>query len=150
MMMKKLKSLILVAGIVCILPAASLAAGNAHDTNTHGLLLECDDQTRENHLYLMNAEKLGLTEEQIEKLRNIKGDCDKFCVVEKARLRVAKMELDQIMKSEAFDQEAAEVKIKEISELQNRLRVRHIKTRAEAMMVLDKKQKEQAKDLRPH
>ena len=149
-MIKKITHLILLTGLICLFPLTAPAAEDTRDVNTHGMLLECDDQTRENHLYLMNAEKLGLTKAQIEKLRNIKGDCDKFCVVEKARLRVAKMELDQIMKSETFDQKAAEVKIKEISELQNKLRIRHLKTKTEAMMVLDDKQKEKAKDLRSH
>ncbi len=149
-MIKKLSLLLLFSGVIGLSPLTALAIDDTRDVNTHGLLLECDDKTRENHLYLMNAEKLGLTKAQVEKLRNIKGDCDKFCVVEKARLRVAKMDLDQIMKSESFDQKAAEVKIKEISELQNKLRIRHIRTKAEAMMVLNDRQKERVKDLRPH
>lgn len=116
--------------------------------STHGMLLECDNETHENHLYLMNAKKLGLSEKQIEQLQDIKGDCDKFCVMEKARLRVAKTDLNEMLKSKNIDMKKAEEKIREISELQNSLRIRHLKMKVEAMMVLTDDQKEKAKTLR--
>ncbi|MDH3974538.1 MAG: periplasmic heavy metal sensor [Deltaproteobacteria bacterium] len=130
-----------------LLPFQANAENQDNDVNTHGMLLECDDKTRENHLYLMNAEKLGLSQDQIRQLREIKGDCDRFCVVEKARLRVAKRELNELLAKEEIDMKKAEEKIREMSELQNKLSMRHVKTKVESMMILNDEQKEKAKKL---
>ena len=111
------------------------------------MLLECDDKTRESHFYLMNAEKLGLSAEQIKQLRDIKGDCNKVCIVEKVRLRVAKVELAEILKGKDIDMALAKEKIRLISTLQDSLRIRHLKTRVKAMMVLSEKQKEKISTL---
>ncbi len=124
------------------------AAAEENDVNTHGLLLECDDETYENHLYLMNAKKLGLTKEQIKKLRDINVDCSKFCVRDKARLRVAKLKLDELLGEEEINMKAAEEQIKKISELQSALRIRHVKTKVKAMMILSAEQKKKADSLR--
>jgi len=141
------KILLIALSIQFVLPFQTIAAKVESDVSTHGMLLECDDQTRENHLYLMNAEKLGLTKDQIKQLREIKGDCDKFCVVEKARLRIAKKELNELLSREDIDMKEAEEKIREISELQNKLSIRHVKTKVESMMILNNAQKEKAKKL---
>lgn len=130
-----------------LMPFHTLADNGERDISTHGMLLECDEKTRENHLYLMNAEKLGLSKEQIKQLQEIKGDCDKFCVVEKARLRVAKKELNDLLSKEEIDMKKAEEKIREISELQNKISIRHVKTKVESLMILNDKQKEIAKHL---
>ena len=129
------------------LPVAKAEEGDL-TVDTHGMLVECDDKTRENHLYLMNAEKLGLSAGQIKELRDIKGECDKLCIADRVRLRVAKVELTEILKSESLDMPSAKEKLKEISDLQDRLRVRHLKTKVKAMMVLSEDQKEKAKRLK--
>ena len=108
------------------------------------MLLECDDKTRESHFYLMNAEKLGLSAEQIKQLRDIKGGCDKVCIVESVQLRVAKVELAEILKGKDIDMALAREKIRLISTIQDSLRIIHLKIRVKAMMVLNEKQKEKA------
>ena len=146
--MKTKKYLLMVATMFFLMPAAiAMAEADSLTVDTHGMLIDCDDKTRENHLYLMNAEKLGLTAEQIKELRDIKGECDNLCIADRVRLRVAKVELTEIMKNESLDMSLAKEKIKEISALQDSLRVRHLKTKVKAMMVLNEKQKEKAKAL---
>lgn len=139
---------ILIATMFFLIPA-SIVLAEAEDltVDTHGMLIECDDKTRENHLYLMNAEKLGLSAEQIQELRDIKGECNNLCIADRVRLRVAKVELAEILKSESLDMPQAKEKLKEISVLQDRLRIRHLKTKVKAMMVLNDEQKEKAKVL---
>lgn len=146
--MKTKKYLLMVATMFFLMPAAiAMAEADSLTVDTHGMLIDCDDKTRENHLYLMNAEKLGLSAEQIKELRDIKGECDNLCIADRVRLRVAKVELTEIMKNESLDMSLAKEKIKEISALQDSLRVRHLKTKVKAMMVLNEKQKEKAKEL---
>jgi len=141
--------ILLIATIFFLIPTTSaLAEADNLTVDSHGMLMECDDKTRENHLYLMNAEKLGLSAEQIKELRDIKGECDNLCIADRVRLRVAKVELAEIMKGESIDMALAKEKIKEISALQDSLRIRHLKTKVKAMMVLSEKQKEKARALR--
>ena len=137
--------ILLITTIVFLMPTSIALAETAGLTvDSHGMLLECDDKTRESHFYLMNAEKLGLSAEQIKQLRDIKGDCNKVCIVEKVRLRVAKVELAEILKGKDIDMVLAKEKIRLISTLQDSLRIRHLKTKVKAMMVLSENQKEKA------
>ena len=134
--------ILLLTVMVLLLPTSiALAEADGLTIDSHGMLLECDDKTRENHFYLMNAEKLGLSAEQIKQLRDIKGGCDKVCVVEKVRLRVEKVELAEILKGKDIDMTLAKEKISKISALQDSLRIRHLKTKVKAMMVLTEEQK---------
>lgn len=144
--MKNQIYIIILLGTLFLAPVPYVQAEtDSFTVDTHGTLLECDNKIRENHLYLMNAEKLGLTAEQIKELRDIKGDCDKLCIADKVRLRVAKVGLSKILKSKDLDMTVAKEKIMEISALQDSLRVRHLKTRVKAIMILNEEQKEQAR-----
>jgi len=128
------------------LPKGIADVGEGGDS--HGILVECDDVTRENHLYLMNAEKLGLSEDQIKELQKVEGGCDKVCAIDKQKLRVAKAELNELLKSEVIDMKAAEEKIKEISKIQDKLSLRHLKAKVKSMMILDDDQKKLASKLK--
>ncbi len=146
--MKHLIFSTIIAVSILIIPFSPADSFGEMDLSTHGLLLECDDQTRENHLYLMNAEKLGLTDDQIKELQKVKGDCDKYCVLDKAKLRAAKADLNELLKSEEIDMKKAEAKIRAISKLQDRLNIRHLKTKVQSMMLLTDEQKEIAKRIK--
>ena len=113
----------------------------------HGMMYGCTKTKQSQHIYLMNAEKLKLTDEQIKKLRNVRGECKKQCVLNKAKLRVAKVDLDEALESEDIDMELVGKKAAEISELMRRLLMRSIKVNVEASMVLTEEQREIAKTL---
>ncbi len=115
--------------------------------STHGGAAQCDDFTQEQHLYLMNSEALGLNEKQVKKLRNIKIDCEKDCIIDRERLRVSKVKMDEILEEDDIDMRFVEKRSREISEIMNRLRIRRIKGKVEAMMILTPEQKEKAKEL---
>lgn len=114
----------------------------------HGALTSCDDETQEQHLYLLNSERLGLDEVQIKKLRNIDSECGKSCTLDKARLRVTKMEMDELLRSDSIDMEKVVAKSTLISEIMNDLRIRLVRVKVESMMILNEEQKKKAKTLR--
>ena len=114
----------------------------------HGALTSCDDETQEQHLYLLNSERLGLDKLQIKKLRKIDSECGKSCALDKAKLRVAKMEMDELLRSDSIDMEKVVAKSTLISELMNSLRIRLVRVKVESMMILSEEQKEKAKTLR--
>ena len=114
----------------------------------HGSLTKCDDETQEHHLYLLNSKELGLDEAQVKKLRDIDSECGKSCTLDKAKLRVAKMEMNELLKSDGIDMEKVVEKSTLISKLMNDLRIRLARVKVEAIMVLTKEQKEKVKALR--
>ena len=107
----------------------------------------CDELSQENHLYIMNAEKLGLSDEQIKKLGEIKSECDREFVLDRDKLRVAKLELDDLLKSDEIDIKKVGEKSKEISELMHKTTIKRVKTKIQSMMILTDEQKEKAKEL---
>ncbi|MBE9535855.1 MAG: hypothetical protein IMF07_01640 [Proteobacteria bacterium] len=114
----------------------------------HGALTSCDDETQEQHLYLLNSEELDLDKIQIEKLRKIDSECGKSCTIDRAKLRVAKMEMDELLRSDSIDMKKVVAKSTLISELMNDLRIRLVRVKVESMMVLNEDQKKKAKGLR--
>jgi len=107
----------------------------------------CDELSQENHLYIMNAEKLGLSDEQIKRLREIKSECDRDFIRDRDNLRVAKLELDDLLKSDEIDMQKAGEKSREISELLHKVTIKRVKTKVRSMMILTDQQKEKAKEL---
>ena len=107
----------------------------------------CDELSQENHLYIMNAEKLGLSDEQIRKLGEIKSECDREFLLDRDNMRVAKLELDKLLNSDEIDMEKVGDKSREISELMHKITIKRVKTKVQSMMILTDKQKEKAREL---
>ena len=107
----------------------------------------CDELSQENHLYIMNAEKLGLSDEQIKKLGEIKSECDREFILDRDNLRAAKLELDDLLKSDEIDMQKVGQKSKEISELLHKVTIKRVKTKVRSLMILTDEQKEKAKKL---
>jgi Spy/CpxP family protein refolding chaperone len=95
----------------------------------------------------MNAEKLGLSDEQIKKLGEIKSECDREFVLDRDNLRAAKLELDDLLKSDEIDMKKVGEKSREISELMHKVTIKRVKTKVRSMMILTDKQKEKARKL---
>ena len=143
--MKVLMLIMLIALTLFLEPInITLAQSEGLTIDAHGMRLECENKTRESHLYLMNAKKLELSAEQIRQLRDIKGGCNKVCIVEKVKFRIAKVELTEILEAKVIDMAKAKEKIKLISALQDSLRIIHLKAKVKAMMVLNEIQKVKA------
>ncbi len=96
----------------------------------------CDELSQENYLYIMNSEKLGLSDEQIKELREIKSECDREFILDRDNLRVAKLELDDLLKSDEIDMKKVEEKSKRISELLYKVTIKRVKTKVWSMMIL--------------
>ncbi len=107
----------------------------------------CDELSQENHLYIMNAEKLGLSDEQIKKLREIKSECDREFIFDRKKLREARLDLNEFLESDEIDMQKVGEKSKEISKLLHKFTIKRIKTKVQSMMILTDEQKERAKEL---
>jgi len=95
-------------------------------------------------------EKLGLTDEQIDKLKSIKLEHEKAAIKTESELKLKRLELRELMQAEEPDESAVKVKIEEIGELKTQLAMNKIDGGLEARKVLTEKQLKKLKELRKH
>lgn len=100
--------------------------------------------------FLGLREKLGLTDEQVDKLKAIKLEHGKVAIKTRAELKIKELELRELMQATESDEFAIKTKVKEIEELRTQLMMNRINGRLEARKVLTEKQLKKLKELRKH
>jgi Spy/CpxP family protein refolding chaperone len=100
-----------------------------------------------NHLrhLLKHQQEIGLTEEQVKKLKAIELDYDRARIRTDAEIHVAERELLALVEDEKTDLSALEAKVKQSELLEVGLRVSAFKARRDALTVLTPEQRENAK-----
>lgn len=95
----------------------------------------------------MFKERLNLTDDQVAKLKKIRSDYQKEMIKRKANLRVAMLELWEIIDAKNLDMGKAEKKVKELEVMQSDLMIYRIKTLQETRKFLTDEQYEQFREL---
>jgi Spy/CpxP family protein refolding chaperone len=96
--------------------------------------------------HLLKHEKdIGLTAEQVTKLKDMQLNLDKTRIKSEADIQIAERELRALTEDEKSDFSAIEAKLKQSSELQAQLRMTSIKTRREALALLTPEQRSKEK-----
>lgn len=97
---------------------------------------------------LRHREALGLTREQVDKLKTIRINLVRQTGALRTDLRVGEIELrDMLDDIDKLDLTGAEAKIRALGELRSSLKIAGIKAQVEALSVLSVEQREQAKGL---
>lgn len=99
------------------------------------------------HFYFKNKEALGFTGDQLEQLHDIKVNFKKSYIMDKAKLKVAKIELEELLDADQVNMEVVKKKVKEVSGLKETLLFAKIKTGVDAKKILNEEQKKKAKKL---
>ncbi len=99
--------------------------------------------------YLMLAGEISLTEEQMKKLHSIKMKCEKNRIMIMARLRVAELDLQEMLNQSKLDLDKIDAKVREIGEIKIESDLNDIHSMIESREVLTPEQKEKLKTLRP-
>jgi Spy/CpxP family protein refolding chaperone len=94
---------------------------------------------------LMHQKEIGLSEEQVTKLKAIQLDLDRTRIRTEAEVQVAERELEALVHDEKSDLAAIEAKLKQSEGLEVGLRLAAIKTKREAMALLTPEQREKEK-----
>lgn len=97
------------------------------------------------HHLLSQQKAIGLTDEQMKKLKAIDLDYDRARIKSEAEIRIAERELQALVEDEKSDMSAIEAKVKQSEMLKAGLRVTGFKARREALAVLTPEQLEKAK-----
>ena len=94
---------------------------------------------------LGGAEEMGLTDEQIKKLKDIKLDLDRTRIQTEADIKIAEREARALIDQDGSSLSAIESKLKESAMKQVSLRVASVKARRDAMAVLTPEQSKRVK-----
>ena len=99
------------------------------------------------HFLLMNADELGLADEQLEKLHKIKSGFEKEYILDRAKLKVAQIELEELLEKDSIDMNMVEKKVNEITGLKGKIMLEGVKNKVEARKILTEEQREKASKL---
>ena len=94
---------------------------------------------------LMHQKEIGLSEEQVGKIKALQLDLDKTRIRTEAEIQVAERELHTLVRDEKSDLAAIEAKLKQGAELEVGLRLASVKARREALALLSPEQREKEK-----
>ncbi len=94
---------------------------------------------------LMHQKEIGLSEEQVGKIKNLQFELDKTRIRTEADIQVVERELDMLVPDAKADLAAIEAKLKQSGALQASLRLAAIKAKREALALLTPEQREKEK-----
>jgi Spy/CpxP family protein refolding chaperone len=109
-------------------------------------VLPCSTSHLIRHL-LRHQKDIGLTDEQVGKLKEVQLNLDKTRIKSEADIQVAERELRALVEDDKSDLGAIEAKLKQSEELQVGLRLAAIKARREALGLLTPEQREKQKGI---
>ncbi len=98
-------------------------------------------------IMLRNREKLGLSGDQVAKLEQLRADFEKESIRNDADIRVAEIDLTNLLQSQNGDLAKIEGKIRDIERLRADLRIARVRTVEKARSVLTASQKRKFHDL---
>ncbi len=91
-------------------------------------------------LFLDRVEALGLTEDQVFKLKAIHAECRRENIRQEAEARITRLELKDLLDESNWIPAAAEKLIRKIKTIEGDMQVRHLRAVAEARKVLTPEQ----------
>ncbi len=111
-----------------------------------GMMLHGSTSHLIRHL-LRHQKDIGLTDEQVGKLKELQLNLDKTRIKSEADIQIAERELRALVEDDKSDLAAIEAKLKQSEELQVGLRLAAIKARREALALLTPEQREKQKGI---
>ncbi len=96
---------------------------------------------------LSRREELNLSPEQARSLERLRTDFEREAVKNEGDLRVAELDLQEILKGDSVDLKKAEAKIREIERLRAELRIGRIRAIEQGKAVLSQEQRERLRNM---
>lgn len=101
-------------------------------------------QRMEHELFLDRVDALDLTADQVDKLKAVLSACRKENIRRAADIKIARLELDDLMNEPGWSLKSAEPLIRQIQTLEGDMLVRHLQAIVEAREVLTVEQLQRA------
>lgn len=112
-------------------------------TMDHGMMRMNPDimhQGMKREFFLDRIESLGLTPDQVSKLKTIRTDCRKENIRNAAEVQILRLDLEELLSNSDWAFKATEPLIRKIKNLEGNMLVRHLQAIAEARNVLSSEQ----------
>jgi Spy/CpxP family protein refolding chaperone len=152
-MMKKL-ALSLLLSVVFAVPAFSqtMDMPKKEHRQGHGQMMEMGNMEKMGDMmgmYIEHADQVGLTDDQIMKMKPIHREMQKKQARFKADQRIAEIELMEIMDVKDFDLEKASSQVKKIAEIKTAHQLEMLKAMKEMRTILTDEQFKKMKKMMP-
>jgi Spy/CpxP family protein refolding chaperone len=98
-------------------------------------------------LMLRNREKLGLSDDQVRRMEQLRTDFEKESIRKEADLRVAEMDLEALLDAPAVEMGKVEAKVKEIEKTRADLRIARIRAIEKAKELLTPDQRKKLQEI---
>ena len=98
-------------------------------------------------LLLRNREKLGLSDDQVQKLEQLRSNFDKETIRNEADIRVAEIDLNNLLQAQSADLAKVEAKIRDIERLRADLRIARIRAIEKGKALLTAEQRKKLQEL---
>jgi Spy/CpxP family protein refolding chaperone len=98
-------------------------------------------------MMLNRREELNLSSDQVKNLERLRTDFEREAVKNQADLRVAELDLSEILNADSVDVKKAEVKVREIERLRADLRLGRIRAIEQGKAVLSQEQREKLRSM---
>jgi Spy/CpxP family protein refolding chaperone len=98
-------------------------------------------------LMLRNREKLGLSDDQVRRMEQMRADFEKESIRKEADLRVANLDLDALLDATSLDMPKVEAKVREIEKNRADLRLARIRTIEKAKELLTPDQRKKLQEI---
>jgi periplasmic protein CpxP/Spy len=122
--------------------------GERHAMSHHGRYPHTDIRAHLLRHFLKNKQELGLTDEQITKMRGVALDADRAHIRAEADVKVSERELRSLLWDEMAEMSAIEAKVKEHEAFEAIARIIDIRGRRDLIGVLTPEQRAKQKALR--
>ncbi|MBE0505043.1 MAG: periplasmic heavy metal sensor [Desulfuromonadales bacterium] len=106
----------------------------------HGMM----EQRMEHMFYLDRADALGLSADQVSRLKAIHVDCRKKNIRNMAEAKIARLELSELLAGDSWTMKDAEALVRKVQTLEGDIQVRHLQAVSDARKVLTAEQRQQA------
>jgi Spy/CpxP family protein refolding chaperone len=110
----------------------------------HGGQMGMMEQRMEHMFYLDRVDALGLSADQVSKLKTIHVDCRKKNIRNVAEAKIARLELSELLTSDSWTMKDAEALVRKVQTLEGDIQVRHLQAVNDARKVLTAEQLKQA------
>lgn len=100
-------------------------------------------------MMLSNRERLGLSDNQVKKLEQLRDDFEKQSIRNDADARIAELDIAALLDNEPVDLSKVEAKVREAEKLRSDLRIARLRTIEQAKAVLNGEQKKKFLELAP-
>lgn len=101
-------------------------------------------EQREHMFFLDRVDKLGLSADQVSRLKAIHMECRKENIRTAAEAKIARLELSELLSGDNWTMTAAEPLVRKVQKLEGDIQIRHLRAVSDARKVLTAEQLQQA------